>query len=180
MDSDAQLAQYFAGMWPHLDEHARRLFAASEAVELGYGGISLVSRACGLSRVTITKGVEELQAPPLAARPGSSRGRRATRVDVQRSRLGARVGGAGRAHGAWRPGVAAAVDLQEHAYACGRADGPAPSGQPHQSRPNPAGGWLQPAGQPQDRGRGRSSGSRRAVPVYQQQVRKRASRAGGP
>jgi hypothetical protein len=40
MDTDAQLAQYFAGMWPHLDEHARRLVAASNAVELGYGGIS--------------------------------------------------------------------------------------------------------------------------------------------
>ena len=65
MDTDAQLARYFAGMWPHLDEHARRLVAASQAVELGYGGISRVSRACGLSRVTLTKGVEELQAAPL-------------------------------------------------------------------------------------------------------------------
>jgi hypothetical protein len=71
MDTDAQLAQYFAGMWPHLDEHARRLVAASQAVELGYGGISRVSRACGLSRVTLTKGVEELQAAPLA--PGRIR-----------------------------------------------------------------------------------------------------------
>ena len=35
MDADAQLTQYFAGMWPHLDEHARRLVAASKAVELG-------------------------------------------------------------------------------------------------------------------------------------------------
>src|SRR5260370_34757434 len=66
MDTDAQLARYFAGMWPHLDEHARRLVAASKAVELGYGGVSQVSRACGLSRVTLTKGVEELKAAPLA------------------------------------------------------------------------------------------------------------------
>ncbi len=29
MDTDALLTQYFAGMWPHLDEHARRLVAAS-------------------------------------------------------------------------------------------------------------------------------------------------------
>jgi DNA-binding phage protein len=65
MDTDAQLIQYFAGMWPHLDEHARRLVAASKAVELGYGGISRVSRASGLSRVTLTKGVEELQGAPL-------------------------------------------------------------------------------------------------------------------
>jgi hypothetical protein len=77
MDTDAQLKQYFAGMWPHLDEHARRLVAAGKAVELGYGGISRVSRSCGLSRVTLTKGVEELQAVPLAAgrirRPGGGR-----------------------------------------------------------------------------------------------------------
>src|SRR5271157_2345658 len=71
MDTDAQLAQYFAGMWPHLDEHARRVVAASKAGELGYGGISRVSRACGLSRVTLIKGVAELQAAPLA--PGRVR-----------------------------------------------------------------------------------------------------------
>jgi hypothetical protein len=65
MGADAQLTQYFATIWPHLDEHARRLVAASKAVELGYGGVSRVSRACGLSRVTVTKGVEELQAAPL-------------------------------------------------------------------------------------------------------------------
>ena len=60
METDTQLNQYFASLWSHLDEHARRLVAASKAVELGYGGISRVSRACGLSRVTLTKGVDEL------------------------------------------------------------------------------------------------------------------------
>jgi hypothetical protein len=65
MDADAQLRQYFANIWPHLDEHARRLVAANKAVEMGYGGVSQVSRACGLSRVTVIKGVVELQAPPL-------------------------------------------------------------------------------------------------------------------
>jgi hypothetical protein len=71
VDADASLILYFAGIWPHLDEHARRLVAASKALELGYGGISRVSRACGLSRVTVTKGLEELQAAPLA--PGRIR-----------------------------------------------------------------------------------------------------------
>ncbi len=56
-----------ARLWPHLDERARRLFAASEARELGHGGVSLVSRACGLSRVTITKGLRELDEAPLPA-----------------------------------------------------------------------------------------------------------------
>lgn len=41
------------------------MLAAAEAVEIGYGGVSLVSRACGLSRVTITKGIGELTEPPL-------------------------------------------------------------------------------------------------------------------
>ncbi len=54
-----------ARLWPHLDERARRLFAASEARELGHGGVAVVSRACGLSRVTIAKGLQELAEPPL-------------------------------------------------------------------------------------------------------------------
>jgi len=52
-------------LWPHLNERSRRMLAATEAVGLGYGGVSLVSRACGLSRVTITKGMYELAQPPL-------------------------------------------------------------------------------------------------------------------
>src|SRR5207302_10015084 len=52
-------------LWPHLNERSRRMLAAAEAVQIGYGGVSLVSRACGLSRLTITKGVIELAAPPL-------------------------------------------------------------------------------------------------------------------
>lgn len=41
------------------------MLAAAEAVQIGRGGVSLVSRACGLSRVTISKGITELAAPPL-------------------------------------------------------------------------------------------------------------------
>ncbi len=55
----------FALIWPHLDERSRRLVAAQDAIRLGYGGISRVSRACGLSRVTLTKGVKELRGKPL-------------------------------------------------------------------------------------------------------------------
>ncbi len=51
--------------------------AANEAVHEGYGGISRISRACGLSRVTITKGIRELGEEPVAAgrirRPGGGR-----------------------------------------------------------------------------------------------------------
>lgn len=52
-------------VWPHLNERSRRMLAAAEARQAGYGGVSLVSRACGLSRVTILKGIRELAAPAL-------------------------------------------------------------------------------------------------------------------
>ena len=47
-------------MWPLLDERTRRLMAASEAIAWGHGGVSLVGRACGLSRNAIAKGVREI------------------------------------------------------------------------------------------------------------------------
>ncbi len=67
MTDSSALQEKVARLWPHLDERARRLFAASEARQLGRGGVSLVSRACGLSRVTITKGLRELEEAPLPA-----------------------------------------------------------------------------------------------------------------
>ncbi len=77
MGEATALAQKFALVWPHLDERSRRMMAASEARQLGYGGVSIASRACGLSRVTIAKGMQELDAPPLppgrVRRPGGGR-----------------------------------------------------------------------------------------------------------
>jgi hypothetical protein len=43
-----------------LTEQSRRLWAASEAIELGYGGVSAVARATGLMPVTIKAGIAEL------------------------------------------------------------------------------------------------------------------------
>jgi transposase len=64
-------------MWPHLDERNRRLFAAAESKRLGHGGITLISSICGLSRVTITKGIKELELEPIEKgrirQPGSGR-----------------------------------------------------------------------------------------------------------
>ena len=61
MISQAVLKEKFSRRWPYLNERARRLMAANEALELGYGGISRVSLASGLSRVTITKGMKEVK-----------------------------------------------------------------------------------------------------------------------
>jgi len=57
-----ELRQKFGSVWVLLDERTRRLMAASEARSLGYGGISQVRRACGLSRKAIAKGMREIEA----------------------------------------------------------------------------------------------------------------------
>jgi len=44
-----------------LNESQKRWFAAVKATELGYGGITLVSDATGLSRVTVSKGQREMK-----------------------------------------------------------------------------------------------------------------------
>ena len=74
----ADIQAKLAGVWPLLDERTRRLVAANEAEALGRGGISVVSRACGLSRKAIAKGIQEIEAGnPLARgrirRPGAGR-----------------------------------------------------------------------------------------------------------
>src|SRR5436309_15524317 len=74
MSADAVLRQKFASVWGLLDERTRRLMAANEALSLGYGGVSLVSRACGLSRNAIARGIEEIAD---GSSPGVGRIRRA-------------------------------------------------------------------------------------------------------
>jgi hypothetical protein len=78
MMSLGDLKRKFRAAWPHLDERTRRIMAATEAMSLGYGGVSLVSRACGLSRKAIRKGIGELgsRGKPLVdriRRPGAGR-----------------------------------------------------------------------------------------------------------
>ncbi|MFO7459956.1 MAG: ISAzo13 family transposase [Desulfatiglandales bacterium] len=77
MTTTKELRRKFDLIWPHLDERARRMLAANEARQLGHGGVSKVSQACGLSRVTITKGMRELRSRPLEQgrirRPGAGR-----------------------------------------------------------------------------------------------------------
>ena len=79
MEIDEQvLAAKFGTILPHLDERQRRLVLAAEARSLGYGGVSLVARAAGVSRVTVTAGADELDAgedpmPGRARRPGGGR-----------------------------------------------------------------------------------------------------------
>jgi hypothetical protein len=46
-----------------MDERRRRQWAAAEARELGWGGVTAVAEATGLSRTTITAGLRELTLP---------------------------------------------------------------------------------------------------------------------
>ena len=73
MSVGQRLRQKFAAVWPMLDERTRRIMAASEALGVGYGGVSLVHRACGLSRKAIAKGIREVKD---GVRPESGRVRR--------------------------------------------------------------------------------------------------------
>jgi len=44
-----------------MDERSRRLFAATEALALGYGGVTTVATVTGIARSTINRGITELK-----------------------------------------------------------------------------------------------------------------------
>ncbi len=58
---EAEIVAKYAAMGPLLNERARRLWAATEARAIGYGGDAIVSAATGLARQTIRKGRRELE-----------------------------------------------------------------------------------------------------------------------
>ena len=77
----------FAVLHSLLDERSRRLLAAAESQVIGRGGISVVSRATGVSRQVIRRGMAELKAPATVL-PGHIRragGGRKKIVDQDRS-----------------------------------------------------------------------------------------------
>jgi hypothetical protein len=66
---EAKVRERFRRLRGDLTERARRLFAASEALVLGRGGIALVVRATGMARNTIAAGIRELNMQTGAAAP---------------------------------------------------------------------------------------------------------------
>src|SRR6202165_766974 len=84
VQSEEALAAKFAALLPHLDERQRRLVMGAEARALGHGGIKTVARAGGTSAVTVSRGVDELEAggKPLGRtrKPGGGR-KPATQTD---------------------------------------------------------------------------------------------------
>jgi hypothetical protein len=72
-----RLRRKYRVMAPELDERRRRQWAAVEAREVGYGGVSLLARATGLARSTIYAGLRDVQASPRQRRVAAEWVRRA-------------------------------------------------------------------------------------------------------
>ncbi len=62
MKEAEKIRRKYIALAEHLDERARRVWAATEADVLGYGGISLVALSTGISRRAIHRGLTELNA----------------------------------------------------------------------------------------------------------------------
>ncbi len=96
MDGESRVRKRFELLTPVLDERLRRLVAAAEAAAIGYGGVSAVARATGVSRRTIHAGLEELDTTipekPAAGlrrvrRPGGGRKKTVDKDPVLKSSL---------------------------------------------------------------------------------------------
>lgn len=61
MDEQTKLIEKYNSVLPFLSEKQKRIFLSAEAKYFGYGGISKVSKHSGMSRVSLTKGVKELE-----------------------------------------------------------------------------------------------------------------------
>lgn len=59
----ARIESKYRLLQPEMDERWRRQWAAAEACDVGWGGITAVAQATGMSRTTITAGLRELMLP---------------------------------------------------------------------------------------------------------------------
>lgn len=67
--TEAEIKVRFECLQDSLTERSRRLFAGSEALTFGYGGIAAASRAIGLSHQTVRRGLQECQQIELGVAP---------------------------------------------------------------------------------------------------------------
>jgi len=73
MKGQEGIKERYARVAGTLDERGRRAVAASEALAIGWGGITAVARATGLSRKVIEVGIKELSGTRPVAAPGRVR-----------------------------------------------------------------------------------------------------------
>jgi len=60
VNDETALQLRISTMLPEFNERQRRLYLATEAKAIGYGGVTAVSQVSGVSRVTITQGLNEI------------------------------------------------------------------------------------------------------------------------
>jgi len=94
---EADVAEKFEALAPHLDEVGRRMWAAAEARALGRGGIAVVHRATGIAKSTIHRGISDLESGSAEGLAYQGRARR--------------VGGGRRSLAEAQPELAEALDL---------------------------------------------------------------------
>jgi len=80
----ARIRRKYRALRPEMDERMRRQWAATEAREVGWGGITLVASATGLSRPTISAGMKELK---LSSKKRSAAAQRVRRPGGGRKRM---------------------------------------------------------------------------------------------
>jgi len=78
MDKTSEVRRKYLLLDEYLNELTRRLWAATEAISLGYGGIAIVAEATGISRRTIERGLRQIKSgdtppPTRERRPGAGR-----------------------------------------------------------------------------------------------------------
>ena len=78
MIDETAIKTRYGAVAPLIDERARRLFAGSEALAIGRGGVAAVSRATGLARSTVQRGMADVRAQERVGRgrirrPGAGR-----------------------------------------------------------------------------------------------------------
>jgi hypothetical protein len=85
MNEAQKLQEKFEKILPYLTERQKRLYLAAEVQALGHGGMTTVSHASGVSRVTLRKGIQELTVPSTLAKTRSRQwgGGRKKEVDKQ-------------------------------------------------------------------------------------------------
>ena len=61
LDHESLLLEKYKVIGPHLDEKARRLWAATEAKSIGWGGITLDAKIANMSPITVRSGLQDIK-----------------------------------------------------------------------------------------------------------------------
>ena len=61
MKKAEEISKKYERLSEYLNERAKRLWCANEAISIGWGGIEIVSNSTGISRKTISYGIKELK-----------------------------------------------------------------------------------------------------------------------